>query len=398
MKTIILFIENYIPGGNDQIALDLINNLKYEKLYLFINKRHDQRIFNSQIYTNKIHKFLYPIITIAEINTFVKSYKNKNYLLYYILGFFALLLRYPWILLATIYFYFKFKDIDFDLFISNNGGYPGGEANRSATLAASFIHPSNNFHIIHNLAPLTPFYLRPFEIFYDKLLDKRTHFICVSNQTKKYLINNRYIKQVPIVIPNGVKPSEQEYIKIYNNPTLKLLCVANLDSRKNQLLILKALAILKKQGIDNIKLHLLGKESEHGYISFLKKFINDNDLNNWVHYEGFKEPTVYYKECNVFLLTSTMESFALVRVEAMSYNMPVITTDVGDAHEQIIDGRNGYIIENEYELANKILFYKCNPLLIKEHGMISKKNFQEKFTLQKMIENYKNIFERNEKI
>ncbi|MCL4430958.1 MAG: glycosyltransferase [Epsilonproteobacteria bacterium] len=393
MKNIILFIENYVPGGNDQIALDLINNIHYEKLYLFVNKRHDLRIINSQLHSSKVQKTLYSIITVAEINSFAKSYKNKNYILYLFLSAFALLARYPWIVISTIYFYYMFKNIDFDLFISNNGGYPGGEANRSATVAASMIQKRNNFHIVHNLAPKPPLYLKLFETIYDKLLDERTTFICVSNQTKEHLINNRVIKQTPLVVQNGVKLPQSGLKKIYDEPILKLLCVANLDSRKNQILSLKSLAILKKQGIQNIKLYFLGKESEPGYLSKLKQFIEDNDLSDWVQFEGFKDPILYYKECHILLLTSIIESFALVRVEAMSYNMPIITTDVGDAHEQVINSKNGYIISNEDELADKILFYKNNRFSIENHGIVSKEIFLQKFTLPQMISNYTKIFE-----
>lgn len=392
MKTIILFIENYVPGGNDQIALDLINHLKYKKLYLFINKRHDLRLFNAHPLSSKVEIILYPLITLAEINSLVKSYKDKHYILYCLLAIFALLLRYPWIIFSTMYFFNKFRKIHFDLFISNNGGYPGGEANRSATVAASFIKKTKNYHIVHNLAPKPPFYFKIFEMLYDTILDKRTIFICVSNQTKEHLLRNRFIKQIPFVIQNGVRLPDLNNKKATKIRKLKLLNVANLDSRKNHLLALKALTILKNQGVSNIELYILGKESEAGYLENLKEYIKQNDLSAWVKFEGFINPKPYYEECHVFLLTSIIESFALVRVEAMSYKMPVITTDVGDAKEQVVDSVNGYIISDENDLANAILSYRNDPTLIEQHGIMSEKIFREKFTLAKMIHNYVKIF------
>jgi len=118
-------------------------------------------------------------------------------------------------------------------------------------------------------------------------------------------------------------------------------------------------------------------------------------LTDWVKFEGFTNPERYYEECHVFILTSVIESFALVRVEAMSYKMPVITTDVGDAKEQVVNGKNGYIIADENDLADKILIYKNNLEMIKEHGEASEKIFIEKFTLEKMIDKYATIFESN---
>jgi glycosyltransferase involved in cell wall biosynthesis len=394
LKKIILFIENYIPGGNDQIALDLINNLNYEKLYLFINKRHDLRVIKANPIPIKVQIVFYSLVTVSEINAFAKSYKNKSSLVYFLLGVIALLLRYPLIIFSIFYFFFNFKKVDFNIFISNNGGYPGGEANRSASIAASLIKNVKNFHIVHNLAIKPPWYFKVFEIIYDRLLDSRTQFICVSNQTREYLIKNRFLKQSLIVVPNGVKIPILNGINTYKSSVFKILMVANLDNRKNHLLALKALAILKEQGVHGIELYILGKESEDGYLKKLKEFITFHDLKELVKFEGFVNPENYYKTCHIFLLTSILESFALVRVEAMSFGMPVITTDVGDAKEQVLDSKNGYIIYDEESLAQKILFYKNNISLIQEHGEMSRKIFMEKFTLQIMINEYIKIFEK----
>ena len=40
-KNIAILIENYIAGGSDKIARDLVDNLKYGQCYLFVNKRND---------------------------------------------------------------------------------------------------------------------------------------------------------------------------------------------------------------------------------------------------------------------------------------------------------------------------------------------------------------------
>lgn len=388
MKNIILFIENYVPGGNDQIALDLINNLKYNTLHLFVNSRHDLRVICKFKLPHSVVFHSYNLINFAEIAMFIKKFRTINKLLYYFLAFIAVMLKYPMSIFSIVYFYMKFRNIDFDIFISNNGGYPGGESNRTSTIAASLFKNKKNFHIVHNLAfkAKLPFYL--FENIYDYILDRRTKFICVSNDTKEYLSKYRNIKQSPVVIHNGVANHAFQPKIISQLATLKILNVANLDYRKNHLFLLKALAILKKNNLANIKLYILGKESEDGYLAKLESFIQTNNLQDWVNFEGFVDPKLYYEDCHIFILTSVIESFALVRVEAMSYCMPVISTNVGDACEQIQNDQNGYIVETIEELADKILNYYLNFELIKKHGEFGYKLYESKFTLDVMVRKY----------
>jgi len=398
-QNIAFLIENYVAGGSDKIARDLIDNLKYEKCYLFVNSRNDFSMLLSKPLPKNCELIKYGIKTIPEMGLFANSFKNKNLIVYFGLKFFNLIIRYLLLIVYMFYFYILLKKYPIDVFFSNNGGYPGGECNRMATIASSILK-IKNYHIVHNLAT-APFF-KPYkfiEYFVDWILCQTTTFICVSNQTKECLIKKRYIKSNPIIINNGVKKVSGK-VKSFDidSTNIKFLNIGALGDRKNQLMIIEAMQILKSKGYENIVLYLVGKEEDHGYLKILKEKVKEYRLEDKVFFEGFQEqPYKYYSMCDIFVLSSKVESFALVRVEAMSIGMPVITTDVGDADKQIFMSENGYIVNNHIEMADYMEMYINDISLIKKHSDKGFEIYNHLFTIDKMINKYQDLIEGDNK-
>ncbi len=395
-KTIGIFIENYVAGGSDKIARDLIEGLCYKRAYLFVNKSNDLSMLCAAKFPKNVDFIPYRIITLAELGSFANSFQSKSKLLFLFLKVFNLFIRYPLMLWFIIYFFFLFRKYPIDIFFSNNGGYPGGECNRMATVAAYFIC-SKNYHIVHNIA--TNVFLKiftPFEYAIDVMIDKCSKIICVSGQTKDALLQKRFFKQKPLVINNGVK-ARNNYIKnfILAKEKLKLLNIGALGVRKNQYFIIEALNILHLKGYD-VELYIVGQEEDVGYTDMLKAKIKQYNLQNNVFFEGFRaDPYRYYELCDVFILSSIVESFALVRVEAMSIGMPIVTTDVGDAHIQVNNGINGFIVNTPYAMALAIEKYILNFSLIAEHSKNGYEIYQNYFTDNKMLMQYQALIDKD---
>lgn len=157
--------------------------------------------------------------------------------------------------------------------------------------------------------------------------------IAISNQTKQDLVELAAIPDKKIdVIYQGCNPifknksSEAQKSAIrtkYNLPQQYLLNVGAIERRKNQLLILDALV----KGSIDIPLVILGRPTD--YITELKNFVLDNKLSKRVIFLTnipYTELPTIYQMSSLFVYPSIFEGFGIPIVEAMTSNVPVITS------------------------------------------------------------------------
>lgn len=109
---------------------------------------------------------------------------------------------------------------------------------------------------------------------------------------------------------------------------------------------------------------------------------------------GFKETKeleIYYRASDVFVLPTREDIWGLVVNEAMSFGVPVVTTDrCGAGMAMIEEGKNGYIVPvgDVQELATKIRITLCNSEAMTGAVLETAKGF----TIEKMATRiYENI-------
>lgn len=370
------------------------DSLGAEKVTILYNHNDDTSVLLQSPLSSHISPTSYHLPTLANLGAFANHYK-KIPPLFIILKLFNLIIRYPLWIFALFYFFFKILSIRPTHIIINNGGYPGGEWCRVATLSsklyASFLQkPIKILHIVHSHATKPFFFLfTPMEYLIDFLIDKSSQIICVSHENAEAIKNLRYIKQEIQVIYTGVKVhTHKKYPSLSNRP-LRLLNVASLYSIKNQLLILESLKQLKDH---NIELHLVGREGECGYLQMLKQYAQIHNLNVFFH--GFCSPQKFYEECDVFILSSIWEGGPIVTLEAMSYGMPCIMTLVGAYELQIIKDYNGLLVKNSpTSMSEAIKFFINHPQKIEEMGKNAYQHIQKHFAFDKMTKNYKRLLD-----
>jgi len=185
--------------------------------------------------------------------------------------------------------------------------------------------------------------------------------IAVSEQTKSDLIKFFNVDESRIeVIYQNCDPifmsevSEQEKTRIrstYNLPEEFLLNVGTIETRKNSLLIVKALKKLK----DNIHLVIIGKETL--YTQVVKDFISNNNLMSRVHFlknVSFQDLPGIYQQASIFIYPSEFEGFGIPVVEALSSGIPVIAAK-GSCLEEAGGKDSIYVDPNDSdELADQI--------------------------------------------
>jgi glycosyltransferase involved in cell wall biosynthesis len=143
----------------------------------------------------------------------------------------------------------------------------------------------------------------------------------------------------------------------------------------------------------NINFHivLLGD----GDIQWVKSLIDKFNLDDKVSMYPFQDPVKFYSIFDIFVLPSRKEGFGLVSIEAMMMGVPTIRSNVEGASDQIENGINGYIFENEnpIELSKYISLLVQNKKLRKDIGgkgtIIAINKFSEDIMMDKLIQVYK---------
>ena len=141
------------------------------------------------------------------------------------------------------------------------------------------------------------------------------------------------------VIPNSIKlPRLQE--KQINSP-LQLTFFGLIGDRKGVFDLLKVFKKLIDNGYQ-VRLNIGG----NGEISRLFKELRKFGIVDFVKYCGWiedKEKDLLLRKTDIFVLPSYAEGMPMSILEAMSYAIPVVTTNVGGIPELVIDGETGYL-------------------------------------------------------
>lgn len=110
---------------------------------------------------------------------------------------------------------------------------------------------------------------------------------------------------------------------------------------------IRAIADIQKNNAINFRWFIIGDGPDY---SLLSKMIIANNLSNNVNLLGNRiNPFPYYLNANLFFLPSRYEGRPMAVDEALLAGLPCVVTDYSSSKEQIINGVNGLIIDNNYK-------------------------------------------------
>lgn len=105
-------------------------------------------------------------------------------------------------------------------------------------------------------------------------------------------------------------------------------------------------------------------------------------------------PSVY-RDADILLFPTAREGFGLAAAEAMACGLPVVATNCSSLPELIDDEKGGFLCplgDVDY-FANKINLLAENPQLRREMAEYNREKIEKMFTLDRMISQYKDLFE-----
>ena len=165
----------------------------------------------------------------------------------------------------------------------------------------------------------------------------------VSKRIESSLEEAGIPKEKIIVIPIYSKISEtKRKIRAKNKQDKFIfLTIGRLSKEKNIQMQIKAMAELSKKYFD-AELWIIGDGPQK---EELKEMARKLGIEQQVKFFGWqKDLEKFYEPADIFLLTSDYEGWGMVVVEAASFGLPIIMTNVGLAGEFIKNNENGIII------------------------------------------------------
>jgi len=206
------------------------------------------------------------------------------------------------------------------------------------------------------------------------------------------LISQGFKKEKGLVVFNCIDVPKK-IKKEQNLNQINLLTVGRFVEQKDYITSLQSILELIKNGID-IKYTIVGQ----GHLEAdLKEYVVKYDLVKHVEFI-INPPNVndYYKQADIYLSTSLFEGLSNSIMEAMSFGLPVVATDVGDNKYLIIDSESGFLVplKDVERISSKLKILIANSYLRKEMGEKGYNHIKENFSEKKFANEYINLIEK----
>ncbi|MFA6048872.1 MAG: glycosyltransferase [Candidatus Micrarchaeia archaeon] len=177
-----------------------------------------------------------------------------------------------------------------------------------------------------------------------------------------------------------------------------ILYVGGLTPQKGVHVLLPAFASAMKK-FPKARLVVVGEGTYRGW---LESMAGELDISRFVHFAG-KVPNSkiggYYANAGIVAVPSIWEEqFGLVGIEAMSYGVPVVGSDIGGIPEWLEDGKTGLLAApgDSKDLAAKIIELMKKPARAKAMGERGRKTALVKYCssekhASRMVQVYKSV-------
>ena len=173
---------------------------------------------------------------------------------------------------------------------------------------------------------------------------RATRILTVSESSKRDIL--RFVDTEPDkidVIYNAyddrfaIDPREEDVVRVRERFQLEsefVLYAGNVKPHKNLERLIEAFHLVRKRGLDHLKLVMIGDEISK--YTALRRAVHQHQLHKYVRFLGYlPEVTlaVMYRLAGVFVFPSLYEGFGLPPLEAMASGTPVVTSNVSSLPE-----------------------------------------------------------------
>jgi len=218
--------------------------------------------------------------------------------------------------------------------------------------------------------------------------------ITPSDHLKSFVSGIGYSKKI-LKINNGVNITDINRAN-ESKADINLIIISRLVVQKNINIVIEAMKLLDNK---NLKLSIIG---EGGEFSKLESAIYDLNLQNQVKLLGKidnNKISQFLLTADIFIQASDYEGLPHSVLEAINYEVPILSTETGGCKDLLNDGERGFIIPmppDKKVIAENISFIIENKAEATKRTVKAKAFINKKHNFLEQANRYMEIFEQNE--
>ena len=218
--------------------------------------------------------------------------------------------------------------------------------------------------------------------------------ITPSDHLKSFVSGIGYSKKI-LKINNGVNITDINRAN-ESKADINLIIISRLVVQKNINIVIEAMKLLDNK---NLKLSIIG---EGGEFSKLENTIHDLNLQNQVQLLGKidnNKISQFLLTADIFIQASDYEGLPHSVLEAINYEVPILSTETGGCKDLLNDGERGFIIPmppDKKVIAENISFIIENKAEATKRASEAKSFINKKHNFLEQANQYMKIFEQNE--
>lgn len=208
--------------------------------------------------------------------------------------------------------------------------------------------------------------------------------VTVSNFSKNQIIKcwgiEKYKDKV-IVVYNCANDITERFQRQKTFKQINILTVGHVVEYKNPDNWLKmAVHIIKKSPQLNLRFVWVG---DGELLELYREKVKALKFESCIKFIGY-DPDIqkYYKESDIYVQPSRLESFGISVLDAMNHGLPCVVSNQGGLPEVVSDGQTGWVVdsENYIEFANKVEILSKDKLIRKNFGKNGRLRFISNFS------------------
>ena len=199
-----------------------------------------------------------------------------------------------------------------------------------------------------------------------------------------------------IIINNGLEDAAAPYLPIQRSESdemARILYIGLISESKGVMVFLEALTLLQAQGY-HVQADIVGGFSSKDFQQKVERYCREHQLEEIVTFPGEKrapEKWEYFLRNDMLCFPTFYEpeSMGNVLIEAMMFEMPVVSTQWRGIPEVVDHGQTGWLapIQGAPAIAEYLSLLIKDPALRKQMGQAGRKKFLERFQLPRFLEN-----------